>query len=107
MRHELVFHVVKAANGDELFFSDGLETRMTITDRIARQRILQVICLAVDKLIDEVAPVEVEMITHEANLPIKALHKYRAIGGVFVRRGYICAHPDPYHGRHIWMFTQP
>lgn len=107
LRHELAFHIIKADDGYEDFYSDGLETLTTISDRIARNRILQVICIATDKLIDEVAPVEVEIITHEANLPRKALNKYLAIGNVFVKHGYVPAYPDPFHGRHIWMFTQP
>jgi hypothetical protein len=106
-RHELVFYIVEANDEDEIFRQDGLETRTMISSRRDREQILSVICLATEKLIDQVAPVEVMIMTHEANLPLKALSKYGRIGSVFVGRGYVPAHPDPYHGRHIWMFTQP
>ena len=108
LRHELVFHVVKAIEGgDETFWSDGLETAHIIPNHMDRFLILNVICLATDKLIDQVGPIEVMMTTHEANLPAKALAKYKGIGSVFVSRGYVPAHPDIYHGRHIWTYTQP
>jgi hypothetical protein len=108
LRHELVFHVVKAEFGEEdVYFQDGLETRGTITNSIDRQMVLQAICIATQMLIDQVAPVEVVIATHEANLPPRALAKYGRIGSVFVNRGYVPAHPDPYHGIQIWMFTQP
>ncbi|MBB2678694.1 UNVERIFIED_ORG: hypothetical protein GGI61_002254 [Rhizobium esperanzae] len=107
LRHELVFHVVAAHLDGEDFFSDGAETRYIISDSGDRRRVLEAIGLATEMLIDEVAPLEVIMTTHEPNLPPKALQKYGFIGSILIRQGYIPAHPDPYHGRHIWMFTQP
>lgn len=108
LRYELSFSVVDVIDGeDPEFRMDGLETKPRIPRPEDRAKILNALCHATKRLIDEVDPTEVVMSTREAYLPPKALVKYDRIAAVFKTRGYIAGRSDPHNGRHIWMMVKP
>lgn len=105
-RYELVFHIVIAEDDEEDFRSDGLETITVLTCKYDRAQVLSAILYATKRLIEEVTPLAVIMVTHELNLPEKALVKYEKIAAVFREAGYKAGRGDPMYGQQIWMMTK-
>lgn len=111
---------VLAGGGCEIFFSimefdhtnnsryeywSGRETSSFILGS-DRDDVLNAVCCAVQMLIDSGAPDEIEISTHDANPPDKAVIKHFRVMSVFERNGYHIRTFDPYHGRRIWLLTR-
>lgn len=103
--YECIYSVIEASHDQSHTRDcwDGTETLPLIPDRDDRTIVLNVICLAIDRLIDEANAPIVSMTTHTPNLPSKALRKFNRICTVFREKGYHAGKADSYHGRHIWM----
>lgn len=106
--YECIFSITEASidEGHLHDFTDGMDTRSIITDPTHRKMIRSLICMAIERLIDESDPGIVSMVTHSADLPVKALSKFSQICSVFRRRGFNAGKADPYHGRHVWMMEK-
>lgn len=106
--YECIFSVIEASHDEQHIREcwDGLETQALISDGQHRAVIRNVICMAVDRLVDAAQPGIVSMTTHSSNLPSKALRKFNQICTVFSQKGYKVGRADSYHGRFIWMMER-
>lgn len=106
--YELVFAVLDASIGgtDIIDHHDGATTRSFLADPLDRARVLALLVQATQLLIDEARPNHVNMVTHSADLPNKALMKFQRLCALFGRNGFTAGKGNSYHGRHIWMMTR-
>ncbi|MEP9400378.1 hypothetical protein [Sphingomonas sp. VNH70] len=106
--YELTFEVVDASidKTDVIAHYDGTATRKFLADPEDRARVRNLLLRATELLIDEAQPNQVQMMTHSAHLPPKALVKFGELCALFGSKGFIAGKADSYHGRHIWMMTR-
>lgn len=106
--HELSFCIVEF-NVDldhEHRYWSGLETKTKVSDPKEREICVQIIVNAVRTMLTENPPSRVFLQTCDANMPLTARRKYERIIEVFVERGYVIHHQEPYHGRDSWVMER-
>jgi hypothetical protein len=105
---ELIFNIVKSATQEdsETIYWDGLLTRNFLQDTEQRSSIMSVLGSAVSALIDGIAPEVVSFVTHEPDLPEKALKKYWSLVSVFEAKAYRLEIQDEYLGQRMWKMVR-
>lgn len=105
---ELAFWMTEYDPDEDVVYDlrDSLAIKEKIPAQSDRLAILDALRQMVGVLIDEAAPRVVTMIPQEANLPPRAMRRYRAVAAVFADRGYRVGTSDPYHGRQTWMMER-
>lgn len=105
---ELYFFVLRVdrSTGDVVQHYSGLETRSWLHGE-DRKGVRALLSQAVGELICKAEPVLVEGMTHEPDLPDKALAKHEDLWSIFSEQGYEVTRCDPYHGRRVWWAVLP
>jgi len=102
---ELFFHIVEAfedGRREEIYWS-GKDTHfISKPDRV---EILMILVALTAKLLETETPEAVMMITHDGDMPSKAMKKHTLIARVFKEHGYQVRRFDGYHGKVTWKMT--
>ncbi|MDO8972877.1 hypothetical protein [Reyranella sp.] len=71
-----------------------------------RKKVLDVVLLATENLLNDVRPEEVFRITRDVDVAGVVLAKHDAVSIVFDRCGYEVAQADVHHGKLVWMMRR-
>jgi hypothetical protein len=85
---------------------DGLKTKPMMPDISDRSLVFSALLDVIGILIDEQQPEKLYMTTHSANLPPKALHKFKRIVAFCRERGFRGGRSDSFHGHWNWMMER-
>ena len=85
--------------------SDGRQTKAIISPS-ERGKVLHVVCSLAQYVVDVVKPDELHYITVDADMPPKALVKYRLLCQAICEVGYRGGEVDPYLGTHMWILKR-
>jgi hypothetical protein len=100
---ELYFVLIETdhAQGVAHEFWSGLDVAKFVS-REDRARLLEVVAAGIELLLHRAKPTRVFQVTHDTNLPEKALRKHRLIGDIFATNGYIVTEAEPRLGTRSW-----
>lgn len=101
---ELRFAVVEASPEGEQFCLNGLETRRYLRG-VERATVLGCIAEMACRLVGELRPSYITMVTADTDLPQKALAKYATLCQSIETLGYQWGRGNRYLGTEIWMMT--
>lgn len=101
--HEHIFGIVDAdpRTPGRYEYWDGSDT-MNLFNKEDREAVLGIVISATLELIRQMRPAEVRVFTHAANLPVKALQKFRLVMAAFASAGYQVSIIPPHNGRQGW-----
>lgn len=103
---EYHFCLIGASPPDqEEYYWSGLDTPGNIPPE-CRKKILEVVQVATENLLNQVKPQEVFRITRDQDVSGKPLAKHDAVSIVFERCGYEVAQAAVYQGKLTWMMRR-